>query len=755
MVAKVLLNISASKLNRVYDYLIKDEMLANIKIGMRVKVSFGRGKDRFEEGIVVKLEEESLSKFKLKYIEELLDEYSYIDDNKLKLAKWMSYMYFCNVYDALKLMLPPGSNNINNSKELNAKTQKVVSLLKDEFDINNDIENEVIKSAKQQRVLSFLLDNNDYITLSDLMNILNISRDIIKRLETNGYLEITEMEIKEDKLETLNIQRTSKLIATDEQKQVIDGLVKQYNDIQSGKETVNKSLLFGVTGSGKTEVYLQLIEEVLKDDKTVILLVPEISLTHQTLTRFLARFGNQISLLHSQMTISKRKEEYRKIKTGESKIVIGARSAIFAPLENVGLIIIDEEHDTSYYSMSQSPRYSAKEVAAYIASLNNAMLLLGSATPEVTSYYKAVEENKMKLFTLKNRPKNATLPEVIMVDKKLDRLNNPNSILSSKLKEEILINMINKEQTMIFINKRGYSSYLTCNNCSHTVVCENCDIAMTYHKKSNLCLCHYCNNVKTAVTKCPTCLSDDIRESSFGTEKIEEELKNNFNNISILRMDRDTTMKKDSHTKILEKFKNENVDILVGTQMISKGHDIENVTLVGVLGVDSMLNMNDYLGRERAYSNISQVSGRAGRGDKEGRVVIETEDLTNETLAYATSHDYESFYESEIAFRRALSYPPFTQLVVLTITGKTESLVKSESTKLYNILNNIKDKPYTIYSPKAPFAYKINNKYKINILIKCNLNSAVLKALHLGIDNYEKNKHRAAGISVTRNPISM
>lgn len=340
-----------------------------------------------------------------------------------------------------------------------------------------------------------------------------------------------------------------------------------------------------------------------------------------------------------------------------------------------------------------------------------------------------------------------------MVDKKQDRLLNPNSVISSTLKQEIRKNIENKEQTMIFLNKRGYSSYLTCNSCGYIVKCENCDIAMTYHKKNKLCLCHYCSNVKKGFNKCPVCNSEEIRESSYGTEKIEEELQKDFSDAKILRMDKDTTIKTNSHTEILNKFKDDNIDILIGTQMISKGHDIANVTLVGVLGVDSMLALNDYLANEKGYSNISQVAGRAGRGSLKGRVVIETEDLENETLNYALTNDYEGLYNKEISFRTVMKYPPFTELILVTLISKDESIVRQEADKVYNILSCNSHELYNIYSPKAPFAYKVNNKYKINILLKCNLNSEVLKRLHLNINKCNDIKSKEVNLVVTRSPI--
>ncbi len=743
MIVKVLINTSVKKLNKVYDYSVKESMIPDISIGKRVKVNFGRGINRFEEGIIVKIEDDEYNpKFKLKDIDEILDEISYIDNAKLKLSKWMAYMYFCNVYDTLKLMLPPGTNNIKSSKTLKAKQETVINLNKDSLEILNDIEEGKIKSAKHIQLYKFLMDN-EYVTIQDITDGLGISRGIISTAEKNEYVTLEKVDIKRDALIDLNVGRTGKLLPTDEQKVAIDGIIKL---VKSNEH--NQCLLFGVTGSGKTEVYLQVIEEVLKDGKTVIVLVPEISLTHQTLTRFVSRFGNIVSVLHSRMTISERKEEYRKIKIGESKIVVGARSAIFAPLDNIGIVIVDEEHDSSYYSQT-TPKYSVKEVAAYICAENNATLLLGSATPEVSTYYKTTVD-KIKLFELKNRPNGADMPEVIMVDRKTENLNN-NSVISRRLKEEIIKNVKNKEQTMIFINRRGYSSYLTCRTCSYIFRCKSCDVAMTYHKKSNLLLCHYCSHAERNVTTCPICGSNDLKESSFGTQKIEEELKKQIPGISILRMDKDTTILKDSHAKILEQFRNENIDVLIGTQMISKGHDIENVTLVGVLGSDSMLNMNDYLASEKAYSNISQVAGRSGRGNKKGRTVIETSDTENAVLNSAVNHDYLEFYNTEIAFRQVFNYPPFSDLILLQLASVNSNSVKFASDKLYNIMQDSEDM-YKIFSPKSPYIEKINNKYRINILIKTNISNLVMKKIYDNLKIYDLNKVKDVSLTITRNP---
>jgi primosomal protein N' (replication factor Y) len=616
MIAKILINTTVKNLNKVYDYKVPVHLEEQAQVGKRVEVNFGRSKQDNDEGIIVKLIEENelvneaenkveekTKKYKLKEIVSILDDISYINEERLKLAKYISYLYFCNVYDALKLMLPPGTSSKNASKTLNTKKETILVLMKSESEIMQDIENEVIKSPKHIRLLKFLIEN-DFVLISDVIDGLAISRAVINTVVKNGYIKIEKVDPPRDLLEDLQIEKTFPKEPTTQQKEAIDKINSYIYE-----EKYKECLLFGVTGSGKTEVYLQVLESVLSQGRTAVILVPEISLTYQTLTRFVSRFGNNVAILHSKMTVSKRKEEYKRIKNKEVNIVIGARSAIFAPIDNIGIVIIDEEHDSSYYSY-KSPKYSTKQVARYICKNNDAILLLGSATPEISTYYMGVN-GEIELIRLDQRPGNAVLPDITLIDMKEERLLGNKSFLSIALKEEILKNIQNKEQTMLFLNRRGYTSYLTCNDCSHIFKCPNCDIAMTYHKNSNLLLCHYCSHVEKNVKECPKCLSENISSGTTGTQKLEEELKEIYPETSILRMDADTTMTRDSHQKILDEFKNENINVLIGTQMISKGHDISNVTLVGVLGVDSMLGMNDYLASEKAFSNISQVARKS------------------------------------------------------------------------------------------------------------------------------------------------
>lgn len=748
IIAKVLINTSVKSLNKVYDYIVPELLEEDACIGKRVSVSFGRGKNK-EEGIIVKLVEETDEEvktrgYKLKEISEILDEISYVDEERLKLAKYISYVYFCNVYDALKLMFPPGTASKNSSKSLNTKQDTRVLLAKSPDEIMQDIENDVIKSAKHIQLLTFLI-YNEYVLISDIIEGLGISRAVINTVVKNGYITLEKVDKEVDLLKDYNVERTYAKIPTPEQKNVIDKIGSYIYD-----EKYRQCLIFGVTGSGKTEVYLQLIEKVLNQGKKAIVLVPEISLTYQTVTRFLSRFGNNVAILHSKMTIAKRKEEYKRIKQGKVDIVIGARSAIFAPIDDLGLVIIDEEHDSSYYSQT-TPKYSTKDIAAYICKTKDAILVLGSATPEITTYNKA-KSGLIDLFEMKTRPGNAILPKIELIDMRQERVMGNTSILSVALKEEIKKNIQNNEQTMIFLNRRGYTSYLSCKTCGYVFKCPNCDVSMTYHKTNNLLLCHYCSHVEKNIEVCPQCGSDNISSGVIGTQKLEEELKEIYPEISILRMDADTTVARDSHQKILDKFKNENINVLVGTQMISKGHDIANVTLVGILGVDALLSLNDYTASEKAFSNIYQVAGRAGRAELPGRVLIQTNDTCNYILNSIEENDYESFFDSEIEYRKTFGYPPFLDIVLFELVGNDFKVVREEAEKLYNILIQGNSNEYRVFSPKSPYIQKLNNKYRVNIIMKAKLNTKIYNKIYEKIAVFNKYKKKNISLTISKNP---
>ncbi|MEG2348043.1 MAG: primosomal protein N' [Clostridia bacterium] len=745
MIAKILINTSVKMLNKVYDYSVPSNLESLAQIGKRVEVNFGRGKN-ITEGIIVKLERiDPLElEFKVKPIISILDEYSYVSEKRLKLAKYISYIYFCNVYDAIKLMLPPGTSSKNSSKNIETKKNSAIRLIKSEEEILQDIENQKIKSAKHIQLLKFLLENS-FVLVSDVVEGLNISKGIINTVLKNGYIEIYKVEFEKDLLSELNIEKSIPKIPTKEQKLVIDKIGKYIYE-----EKYKSCLIHGVTGSGKTEVYLQLIEKVISQGKRTIVLVPEISLTYQTLNRFVSRFGNNIALLHSKMTISQRKEEYKRIISGKVDIVIGARSAIFAPVDNLGLVIIDEEHDSSYYS-GTTPKYSTKDIATYICKENNAILVLGSATPEVITYYKTTT-GKIELFEMNTRPGNSTLPEISLVDMKEDKLLLNKSCISLALQDQIKKNIKNGEQTMLFLNRRGYSSYITCNDCSYIFKCPNCDVAMTYHKNNNLLLCHYCSHVEKNITKCNKCSSENITKGIIGTQRLEEEVQNLFKEASILRMDADSTIVRNSHQKILNDFKEKKANILIGTQMISKGHDIPNVTLVGILGTDNLLGMNDYTASEKAFSNISQVSGRAGRANLKGRVLIQTNDPKNYILESVVNNDYKAFYEKEIEYRQIFGYPPFIDIILFEISSLDFNIANLESQRLYELLSKDNSSLYKVFSPKSPFIRKINNKYRVNVLIKANASKDVYKAIYEKINIFNKTRKKNINFTITKNP---
>lgn len=742
MVAKILVNTSIRKLNRVYDYLVPDELLDKVQVGMRVNVNFGNGKGKQVEGIIVKLDSTETSKYdKLKYIDELLDTESYLDEKRLKLAKWIAKMYFCNVYDAFKLMLPPGTNGVNKNKDLDGKMVKMVRIIKPRDVIEDDIAYEKVTSPKQIKLLRFLIDY-DYTSLSDILNGLGVSRAVVKTAEKNGYVELYEIPRQVEEL--IDVKRDSKLVPTKEQASVINQISEKIDTSEFGE-----GLLYGVTGSGKTEVYLQIIEKCLNNDKNAIVLVPEIALTHQTKQRFIARFGEVVSVIHSKMTISERKKEWKRIKTGEAKIVIGPRSALFVPFDNIGLIIIDEEHDTSYSSFT-TPKYITREVAEYMAYEYNSYLLLGSATPDVCTMYRALNE-KIDFYELSKRPGSIKDPDIEIVDMK-EEVVLGNTLFSSRLKEEIEKNLENKEQTFLFLNRRGFSSYVTCTDCGYILKCMNCDVNLTYHKKSNLLLCHYCSFVEQNKNVCPKCKGTNLKLGSAGTQNIEEKIKELFPEAKVLRMDMDTTIKKGMHEKLLTDFKEGKADILVGTQMISKGHDIENVTLVGVTNVDSTFAGNDFLATQRAFQNLLQVAGRAGRGSKKGRVILQAYDTDSYVLECVKNNSYIDFYNKEIEGRKIFNYPPFCDMLLIELSGEFKSDVIKDSVKLYDIFNINNNGEYTIYSPKSPFIQKINNKYRVHVLLKLNFSNKILQLIYENLEKYDKIKGRKISISITKNP---
>lgn len=604
MIAEVIINRTAKKLNRTFDYRVPYELEGLILVGSKVLVPFGKG-GKLEEAFVVRLKEKTNYENEIKEITKLEEQ---LKDEQIELAKWMAKRYFCNVSDCIKLMLTPGTRTKNKEKRIQDKTINSVYLSKDREEIEFDIETGKIKSDKQKKVINFIKDNEG-ATIPEIEMFTDCSRAIVNTLIKNGYLEIIEEKVERNPLELKNIdiikekEETKKLVLTEEQESAYQKVRQKIEE-----NAYQTFLLYGVTGSGKTEIYLQLIQKVLENEKTAILLVPEISLTPQMLDRFMARFGKEeIAVLHSKLSIGERHDEWDRIREGKAKIVIGARSAIFAPVEKIGIIIIDEEHDSSYKSEA-NPKYAAKEVAKQIAKQSKCPLLLGSATPDLKTYYSAKEKQEVELLILTKRANQSSLPEVQVVDLKQELAMGNHSMLSMDLYSSIEENLKRKRQTILFLNRRGYSTFIMCRNCGYTVKCKNCNISMTYHSYEKKLKCHYCGYEEEIVTVCPECHSDKIRYFGTGTQKLEQEINKQFPNAKTIRMDIDTVTKKNSHEEILNRFKNENIDILIGTQMVVKGHHFPNVTLVGVIAADSSLNIDDYRANERTFQILTQVA---------------------------------------------------------------------------------------------------------------------------------------------------
>lgn len=723
MIAEVIVNSSVNKLNKCFDYEIPDGMF--VRVGYRVLVPFGARKS-FEIGYVVGIKKNT--DYKCKPIVKVVDEV--FNESKLSIITWMADRYFCNISDVLKLFTPPGTGNDLN--KVKAKTEKWVALCE-------NVSIDCAKSDKQKRVIEFLLENKE-APISEVAGFTDTSTAVVKTLEKNQVVHFFDNEVQRDPFLHKVIQSCEKLELTKEQENVLESIDIKHFD---------KYLLHGVTGSGKTEIYLQIIDKVLQTGKTAIVLVPEISLTPQITDRFLARFGNVVAILHSKLSIGERYDEWRKIKSGNVKIVIGARSAIFAPIDNVGIVIIDEEHDTSYKSES-TPRYDVREVAEKIAMNFNAPLLFGSATPDIRTYYKALNGD-IKLLTLEKRISKYGLPTTEIIDLRDELACGNKSVFSRKLYNEIKSNLEKKEQTILFLNRRGYSTFIMCRDCGYVVKCGKCDVAMTYHLSKNKLLCHYCGAEQNNVSICPNCRSENIRYFGTGTQKIEQAINKIFPTASVIRMDVDTTKTKNSHENILNRFREEKIDILLGTQMVTKGHDFENVTLVGVLAADSSINISDYRANERTYQLLTQVIGRAGRAEKPGRAFIQTYSPDEFSIQMAKEQNYLKFYTTEINMREKLNYPPFCDIILGVLSGINEKNVEKSANDLYEII-----KPaFEVYKPIPSPISKINDNYRWRILIKTKATENNMQKLKEYLAQFEKIKCTDVNLNLDINPNNM
>ena len=715
MYAYVLVEIKAKALDKTFVYRIPEGL--NVQVGIRVLVPFGFRK---LEGFVLKIEDSNEFDYEIKDVIGIIDEKPIINDEMLELGKYISKKTLSPLVSAYQTMLP---------KALKAKANLKINKKYVSYLVVSDTE-PILKTDNQKKIYNLILENKKILK----KNVSDISLYTVNSLIKKGYIK----EIKEEvyRLDDDFEENKIKYELTSEQKKVLERV-----DLTNFKPY----LLHGVTGSGKTFVYIKMIEKVLELEKEAILLVPEISLTPQVVKIFKSYFGKVVAILHSGLSDGEKYDEWRKIEEKKVSIVIGARSAIFAPFTNLGIIIIDEEHSDTY-KQENIPRYSAIDVAIKRCKTYNIPLILGSATPSVQSYTRAIS-SVYELLELKERI-NHNLPKVTLIDMK-DEFKKGNRVFSSLLKKLINEALEKQEQVIILLNRRGFNTVHTCKECGYTLKCPNCDIPLTYHKSTNSMKCHYCNFTTSKLLKCPNCHSKNINSFGIGTEKLEELIIKEFPLAKTIRMDIDTTRKKGSHAKIINDFKNLKYNVLVGTQMISKGLDFPNVTVVGVINGDSSLNIPDYRSAERTFDLLNQVAGRAGRDLKKGEVVIQGFNMTHYSILAAKNHDYKSFYKEEIKIRKALKYPPFYNLCYIKIYGKNYEEVSGEALKVFHYLkkeipNNI------ILGPSNSNPPKINNIYYVGIIIKFKNTKEIIDSLRF-VDNKYKNNNKVK-LEVDLNP---
>ena len=811
-IASVVLSNTTREFDKEYHYRIPEEMRNKVIPGIRVIVPFGRGNRLKEAYVLDTVNYQDIES--LKDIASIVDESPVLNMHMLKLSAWIKHRYICTYYDAIKTMLPPGigvkSSRIvkvvRNETELKPTEKKVIDMLMElggececeelkeklsmksltrtintleqagivtiyeEFssrarektvrvaylirpieEVLDEIESNKIKKIQQIRILEMLLDN-EYIAASDIVRFSGVSAGVLNTLKKNGYIDFKEIEVQRDPYKNRNFPRTEPLSPTQQQQDVLKSAKSEMD-----KMKFSEILIHGVTGSGKTEVYLQLIQHCMQQGRQSIVLVPEISLTPQMVERFKGRFGEEVAVLHSRLSLGERYDQWRLIRDGKIKVAVGARSAVFAPFEKLGMIIIDEEHENSYKS-EITPKYHARDVARERCKYDQAVLLYGSATPSVETYYRS-KEGELLLLEMSERANKMMLPEVELIDMREELEEGNRTVFSRKLAYEMEQNIRNEQQTILFLNRRGYSSFVLCRKCGYTVKCMNCNVSMTYHAHEDRMICHYCGFTLKSLELCPKCKSNYIRHFGTGTQKIEEEVRNQFAGSSVLRMDLDTTTYKNSHEEILRTFREKNINVLVGTQMIAKGHDFPNVTLVGVLAADSLLNTGDYRASERTFQLITQVAGRAGRGEIPGRVVIQTYNTDDFSIQNARRHDFVSFYNQEVKIREMLRYPPFTNIAVLILDGLTDRAVfeKSKIVKeqLVNHFSGFEPEVDVLGPARAPLT-KIKNKYRWRIVVKFGVMDKLIEVLSIISDEFYKSKGKMnVDLSVDINPVNM
>jgi primosomal protein N' (replication factor Y) (superfamily II helicase) len=797
-IASVIVDVPTKQTDRAFDYLIPEQWSGVIQPGMRVIVPFG---PRKIQGFVTSLKTQSEFN-KLREIIEPMDLEPVLNNELLDLGDWLTENTLCFKIFAYQVMLPAAlkakyekkvklavgveaaqlseplqtlfENNLmidwddalKNGivsilqKEAAKGTLEVIYIVKEKVkkkqrkfvrplgslaELKEEIERFPVKAEKQRQVLSYFTRHFEPVELRQLVAEFNTTSSTVKALVEKKLLTEYDMEVYRDPFEHRTFKRTKPLPLTESQQTAIGPIL---NAIETNRHEV--FLLYGVTGSGKTEIYLQSIQEVIEKGQEAIVLVPEISLTPQMVNRFKGRFGDLVAVLHSGLSAGEKYDEWRKIQRKEVKVAVGARSAIFAPFENLGIIIIDEEHETSY-KQEEMPRYHARDVAVERAKTYNCSVVLGSATPSLESFARA-QKKVYHLLSLPSRMNNQNLPAVEIIDMREELRDGNRSMFSRKLFDMLKDRIEKQQQSVLFLNKRGHSSFVMCRDCGYVMNCPNCDISLTYHRVNEQMKCHYCGYESRVPMQCPECSSDYIRYFGTGTQKVEDELGKILPEARVIRMDVDTTGRKGSHERLLTDFQNGKADILLGTQMIAKGLDFPNITLVGVLSADTMLHLPDFRASEKTFQLLTQVSGRAGRHQLPGEVIIQTYTPEHYSVELAGTQDYDLFYQHEMLIRKTHHYPPFYFLSLITVSHEQLMTVVSATEKIVNYVRSQVSKDAVVLGPAASPIPRINNRYRYQCLIKYKREPNLTKMLKTILDQYQKDTKSGLLVSIDVNP---
>lgn len=797
-IASVIVDVPARQTDKAFDYLIPEKWKGIIEPGVRVIVPFG---PRNIQGFVIGLKSDTEFK-KLKEIIEPMDLVPVLNQELLGLGNWLADNTLSFKISAFQAMLPAALKakyekkvKISPNIQLEALPDELllffneemvltwddvlannlVSILQKEaakghveiiYEVKSRVKKKKLKflqpivskedlkleltrissrAGKQKELISFFIENPEPIELKRILTEHSIPKSAVNVMVEKKVLCEKEMEVYRNPFQEREFQETKPLSLTDDQKNAITPILKT---IEERKHEV--FLLYGVTGSGKTEIYLQSIQDVLKEGREAIVLVPEIALTPQMVNRFKGRFGEQVAVMHSGLSAGEKYDEWRKIQRKEVSVVVGARSAIFAPFENLGIIIIDEEHETTY-KQEEMPRYQARDVAIERAENAKCPVVLGSATPSLESFARA-QKGVYQLLPLPNRMNNQSLPSVDIVDMREELRDGNRSMFSRKLMEKLKDRLLKKEQTVLFLNKRGHSSFVMCRDCGYVMNCPNCDISLTYHKVNEQMKCHYCGYESFVPKHCPECSSEHIRYFGTGTQKVEDELGKVLPEARVIRMDVDTTGRKGAHEKLLNDFEEGKADILLGTQMIAKGLDFPNITLVGVLSADTMLHLPDFRSSEKTFQLLTQVSGRAGRHELPGEVVIQTYTPEHYSVELASKQDYQEFYLKEMMVRKIHQYPPFYFISLITVSHEQLMAAVSTTEKITKYVRSRLSNAAVILGPVASPIPRINNKYRYQCLIKYKREPNLIDTLKIVVDQYQKEASSGLQVSVDVNP---